>query len=69
MSTAGSGSLVSGAWWRFEGVTRLDCVLMTENLVVTIEGKRTEGLSSSTEWYPARTQIVRNLEAARPPAG
>jgi hypothetical protein len=55
----------SREWWRFEGVTRLDCVLITDRLVVTVEGKRTEPLSPATEWYPARSQLVRNLEAAK----
>ena len=52
-------------WWRFEGTSRIDCMLMTTELVVTIEGKRTEPLSSATDWYPKRSQLVRNLEAAK----
>lgn len=51
-------------WWRFEGESMLDCVLMTDRLVVTVEGKRTESLSPATHWYPKRSQLVRNLEAA-----
>lgn len=43
----------------------LDCVLLTDKLVVTIEGKRTEPLSSATDWYPKRSQLVRNLDAAK----
>ena len=43
----------------------LDCVLMTDRLVVTVEGKRTEPLSAATDWYPKRSQLVRNLEAAK----
>jgi hypothetical protein len=38
---------------------------MTDKLVVTIEGKRTEPLSAATDWYPKRSQLVRNLEAAK----
>jgi hypothetical protein len=53
------------AWWRFEGVTSVDCLLATDRLVITVEGKRTESLSPATDWYPARSQLVRNLEAAR----
>lgn len=53
------------AWWRFEGTTMLDCAVITDRLVVTIEGKRTERLSPATEWYPKRSQLVRNLEAAK----
>lgn len=52
-------------WWRFEGVTSVDCLLATDRLAITVEGKRTESLSPSTDWYPARSQLVRNLEAAR----
>lgn len=53
------------AWWRLEGVTRIDCLLATDRVVVTVEGKRTEPLSPATDWYRARSQLVRNLEAAR----
>jgi hypothetical protein len=55
----------SREWWRFEGTSMLDCVLLTEKLVITVEGKRTEPLSAATDWYPKRTQLVRNLEAAK----
>lgn len=54
----------SRGWWRFEGVSMIDCMLMTDKPVITIEGKRTESLSSATDWYPKRSQLVRNLEAA-----
>lgn len=40
-------------------------IISTDRLVVTIEGKRTEPLSSSTHWYEPRNQLVRNMEAAR----
>lgn len=62
---AATRGLDKGAWWRFEGTSRLDCVLLTDRLVLTIEGKRTEPLSAATAWYPSRSQLVRNLEAAR----
>jgi hypothetical protein len=53
------------AWWRFEELTKLDCVLITERLVVTVAVERTDGLAPVTPWYPQRSQLVRNLEAAR----
>jgi hypothetical protein len=53
------------AWWRFEELTKLDCVLITERLVVTIQVERRHGLPPATPWYPHRSQLVRNLEAAR----
>ena len=52
-------------WWAFEGFTEVDCCLQTDRLVLLIEGKRTESLSESTEWYSGRNQLCRNLEAAR----
>ena len=58
-------SPATNAWWRFEGSSWIDCVLATARVVITVEGKRTEPLSSSTHWYRQRSQLVRNLEAAR----
>jgi hypothetical protein len=55
----------SRKWWAFEGFTEVDCLLETETVVLLIEGKRTEGLSESTDWYHGRNQLHRNLEAAR----
>lgn len=55
----------AGKWWAFEGFTEVDCYLETENLILLIEGKRTENISSVTYWYPQRNQIVRNLEVVR----
>jgi hypothetical protein len=52
-------------WWAFEGFTEVNCYLETENLVLFVEGKRTEPLSSATDWYPKRNQLVRNLEVAK----
>jgi hypothetical protein len=51
-------------WWAFEGFTEVDCWLETEHLVLLVEGKRRESLSAATAWYPARNQLVRNLEVA-----
>jgi hypothetical protein len=53
------------AWWRFEELMTLDCVLITERLVVTVAVARNGGLGPATPWYPQRSQLVRNLEAAR----
>jgi len=51
-------------WWRFEGSSLIDCVIATDRLVITVEGKRNEPTSPATDWYPQRSQLVRNLEAA-----
>lgn len=56
-------------WWAFEGFTSVDCLLATDRLVLFIEGKRTETLSASNDWFPGRNQLVRNLEAAGELAG
>ena len=52
-------------WWAFEGRTSVDCYLSTDRLRICVEGKRTDILSPSTDWYPRRNQLLRNLEAAR----
>jgi hypothetical protein len=49
-------------WWAFEGITKVDCWLETENLVLFVEGKRTEKLSKVTAWFPRRDQLTRNLD-------
>jgi len=52
-------------WWRLEGVTKVDCALITATTVVFIEGKRTEmGASKDILWYPQRNQVLRNLDCA-----
>ena len=57
-------------WWRFEEPGRLDCVLLTERLVVTITAPDERGgLRPATPWYPPRSELVRDLEAARRLAG
>lgn len=53
------------AWWRFEGVTKVDCALLTDATVVFVEGKRTEvGPSKEVLWYCRRNQVLRNLDCA-----
>jgi hypothetical protein len=53
-----------GRWWAFEGFTSVDCELCTDQMTLLVEGKRTEGLSRSTHWFPQRNQLARNLEVA-----
>lgn len=60
-------SALSKEWWRFEERAPVQCVLSTTALTLTIGSA--DVLSPSTPWYPARTQLVRNLEAARTLAG
>jgi hypothetical protein len=52
-------------WWAFQGFTSVDCWLETDSLLLLIEGKRTEGLSASTDWFSARNQVARILEGAK----
>jgi hypothetical protein len=58
-------SALAPEWWRFEGTSLLDCVLITDRLVVTVVGKRADPLQAASPWYPKRTELVRALEAAR----
>jgi len=53
-------------WWRFEEPGRLDCFLATERLVVSVTAPSDRGgLRPATPWYPQRSELVRDLEAAR----
>ncbi len=52
-------------WWAFEGFSRIDCCLITSQCVLFVEGKRTESVSPSTLWFDQRSQLWRNVEAAK----
>lgn len=53
------------AWYVLEGRSQPDAFLETENLVVVIEGKRTERhATTTTTWMPKRSQILRHMDAA-----
>jgi hypothetical protein len=58
-------SALSREWWRFDYMTTLDCLLMTDRLLITVQGTRTEPSPPVTNWYPQRSQLIRALEAAR----
>ena len=58
------------AWYVMEGPSYPDAYLATSDLVVVIEGKRTEaGPTTSTTWMPVRLQMLRHLDAAYEIAG
>src|SRR5438132_5690632 len=56
-------------WWAFEGFSFIDCCLITPTCVLFIEGKRTDTVSPSTQWFLQRSQLWRNVEAAEQFAG
>jgi hypothetical protein len=58
-------SALSREWWRFEEPVVLDCVLITGRIVITVTGRGDDGVRPSTPWYPQRTDLIRDLEAAR----
>ena len=62
---AGRGNWQFAEVAAFEGFSHIDCCLITENLVLFVEGKRTEAVSSSTRWFTQRSQLWRNVEAAK----
>lgn len=52
-------------WHVLEGRSQPDVYLETDELVVVIEGKRTEaGPTTHTTWMPVRHQMLRHLDAA-----
>jgi len=53
-------------WFILEGESRPDAFLEAEQLVVCIEGKRTEArCTSHTTWMRRRSQLIRHMDAAR----
>ncbi|MBW8003827.1 MAG: hypothetical protein FVQ80_17820 [Planctomycetes bacterium] len=53
------------AWYILEGISNPDVYLETENLIVVIEGKRTEpGPTTDTTWMPIRHQMLRHIDCA-----
>jgi hypothetical protein len=52
-------------WFIFEGPSQPDVYIETKNLIVVIEGKRTEPKpTTSTKWMPGRHQMLRHLDCA-----
>jgi len=52
-------------WWIFEGPTYPDAYVVTPDLLLVVEGKRTEsGTTTSTTWMSSRHQIWRHIDAA-----
>jgi hypothetical protein len=64
-----SASRSARQWWAFEGVTKVDFCIQTERLVIFVEGKRTEKLTASNDWFAQRSQLVRNMEVVGAVAG
>lgn len=52
-------------WHIFEGETRPDVYIETEDVLVVIEGKRTETRpTTDTTWMPVRHQMLRHIDCA-----
>ena len=54
------------SWYVLEGESRPDALLETEELIVCVEGKRTEACCTThTTWMRRRSQLVRHMDGAR----
>lgn len=52
-------------WFVLEGVSKPDALLETEDLVLCVEGKRTERkCTTHTSWLRNRSQLIRHMDAA-----
>lgn len=52
-------------WFVLEGDSRPDALLETPDVVICIEGKRTEAAcTTSTSWMRRRSQLIRHMDAA-----
>jgi hypothetical protein len=53
------------AWYILEGPSQPDVYLETGNMIVVIEGKRTEPIpTTTTKWMPARHQMLRHIDCS-----
>ena len=52
-------------WFVLEGVSYPDAYIETNNLILVVEGKRTErSTTGKTMWMPERSQLLRHMDAA-----
>jgi hypothetical protein len=52
-------------WWIFEGPSYPDAYVVTPDLILVVEGKRTESEpTTTTTWMPERHQMWRHIDAA-----
>ena len=58
-------SVLSQEWWRFEGMGTIECLLMTDRLVLTVTTDAEGPRAPVTPWYPGRVRLIRAVEAAR----
>lgn len=58
-------SVLSQEWWRFEDRGTIECLLMTDRLVVTVMTDAEDPQAAVTPWYPARSHLIKAIEAAR----
>lgn len=53
------------AWFVLEGESKPDALLETADVVLCIEGKRTEAkCTTRTQWMRSRSQLIRHMDAA-----
>ncbi len=53
------------AWYVLEGPSQPDAYLASDDIVIIVEGKRTEAtLTTSTDWMRVRHQMLRHLDGA-----
>jgi hypothetical protein len=52
-------------WYVFEGKTQPDVFIETPDILIVIEGKRTEyRATTKTKWMPGRHQMIRHIDCA-----
>lgn len=57
-------------WYALEGFSAPDVFLVTEHVILVIEGKRTEkNCTTNTKWMSNRSQLLRHMDAATEIAG
>ena len=52
-------------WWLFEGFARIDACFVSDECVLLVDAQPADAARPSTLWFPTRTQLWRNVEAAK----
>ena len=56
-----------GGWWNFEAPAKLDCVLITDRLVLVIRGDRRKPDNRAHDWHMAPRPLPRDFPAGSAP--
>lgn len=69
LSRVPAGKVLRAKWYIFEGPSKPDAFIVTDNVILVIEGKRKDSLATRTKWMEYRPQLIRHMDGAMAIAG